>query len=275
MSAGAAVLQTDRADINNQIHSTQIVDLPLINSQGRNFQVLYKILPGFTPARGGSLGIGQSAALHGDPGQRHAAVQQQHQARRRYHQPSVAAAPGRLPAAGGSGGDGQRGEQQLRRGTGNGRRSGDERHHQVRHQHVPRLGMGVSDQQRAEGAQLFLLPLLLHGRSQPRRRRMCRTSSAARSADRSSRTSCSSSPIGNGPRAAWLHRRCGPCPRPRCAPATSTAPAPPSTIPGPAIPTAPAAPRSRTTRFPPTASIRPPAYMANLIPQPNQSVYPE
>ena len=49
VSAGAVALQTDRADINNQIRSSQIVDLPLINSQGRNFQVLYKILPGFTP----------------------------------------------------------------------------------------------------------------------------------------------------------------------------------------------------------------------------------
>src|SRR5215471_6674157 len=49
VSAGAVSLQTDRADINNQIRSEQIVDLPLINSQGRNFQVLYKVLPGFTP----------------------------------------------------------------------------------------------------------------------------------------------------------------------------------------------------------------------------------
>jgi hypothetical protein len=49
VSASATALQTDRADINNQIRSTQITDLPLINSQGRNFQVLYKILPGFTP----------------------------------------------------------------------------------------------------------------------------------------------------------------------------------------------------------------------------------
>src|SRR3954468_4301692 len=49
VTAGAAALQTDRADINNQIGSTQIVNLPLINTQGRNFQVLYKILPGFTP----------------------------------------------------------------------------------------------------------------------------------------------------------------------------------------------------------------------------------
>lgn len=49
VSAGAFTLQTDRADVNNQLSSTQIADLPLINSQGRNFQALYKILPGFTP----------------------------------------------------------------------------------------------------------------------------------------------------------------------------------------------------------------------------------
>ena len=49
VDAGAITLQTDRGDINNQIRSTQITDLPLINSQGRNFQSLYKILPGFTP----------------------------------------------------------------------------------------------------------------------------------------------------------------------------------------------------------------------------------
>jgi len=33
----------------NVIRASQITDLPLINSQGRNFQVLYKTLPGFTP----------------------------------------------------------------------------------------------------------------------------------------------------------------------------------------------------------------------------------
>ena len=49
ISASTVGLQTDRADINNQIQTTQITDLPLINSQGRNFQVIYKILPGFTP----------------------------------------------------------------------------------------------------------------------------------------------------------------------------------------------------------------------------------
>jgi len=49
VSAAAVTLQTDRSDINNEIRSTQITDLPLINTQGRNFQILYKILPGFTP----------------------------------------------------------------------------------------------------------------------------------------------------------------------------------------------------------------------------------
>ena len=38
VSAAIVTLQTDRADINNQIQSTQITNLPLINSQGRNFQ---------------------------------------------------------------------------------------------------------------------------------------------------------------------------------------------------------------------------------------------
>ena len=49
VSALGAVLQTDRADVNNQLQSKQVTDLPMINSQGRNFQALYKILPGFTP----------------------------------------------------------------------------------------------------------------------------------------------------------------------------------------------------------------------------------
>ena len=49
VGAMAVALQTDRADINNQIGSAQLTDLPLINSQGRNFQALFKVLPGFTP----------------------------------------------------------------------------------------------------------------------------------------------------------------------------------------------------------------------------------
>ncbi len=49
VGANAVMLQSDRADVNNQLRAEQITELPLINTQGRNFQVLYKILPGFTP----------------------------------------------------------------------------------------------------------------------------------------------------------------------------------------------------------------------------------
>ncbi len=49
VAASAVTLQTDRADINNVMRSSQITDLLMINSQGRNFQALYKLLPGFTP----------------------------------------------------------------------------------------------------------------------------------------------------------------------------------------------------------------------------------
>jgi hypothetical protein len=49
VNAAAVTLQTDRADINHQMRATEIADLPTANSQGRNFQALYKILPGFTP----------------------------------------------------------------------------------------------------------------------------------------------------------------------------------------------------------------------------------
>ena len=38
INASTVTLQTDRADINNVIRSNQMTDLPLINSQGRNFQ---------------------------------------------------------------------------------------------------------------------------------------------------------------------------------------------------------------------------------------------
>jgi hypothetical protein len=49
VNAAAVTLQTDRADINHVLSASEVVDLPLMNSQGRNFQGLYKILPGFTP----------------------------------------------------------------------------------------------------------------------------------------------------------------------------------------------------------------------------------
>ncbi|HUS06560.1 MAG TPA: TonB-dependent receptor [Bryobacteraceae bacterium] len=47
VGASATVLQTDRADVNSQITQAQITSLPL--GGGRNFQNLYKIIPGFSP----------------------------------------------------------------------------------------------------------------------------------------------------------------------------------------------------------------------------------
>jgi hypothetical protein len=58
VNAAALSLQTDRADVNNQITKTQVMNLPFGGSQGRNFQNLYKLLPGFSPP----------AELHSDAG---------------------------------------------------------------------------------------------------------------------------------------------------------------------------------------------------------------
>jgi Carboxypeptidase regulatory-like domain len=45
----AAPLQTDRADVNTQLQATQLADLPISTAgAGRNFQGLYRIVPGFS-----------------------------------------------------------------------------------------------------------------------------------------------------------------------------------------------------------------------------------
>ncbi|MBI1790886.1 MAG: TonB-dependent receptor [Acidobacteria bacterium] len=54
----ATALQTDRADVNHQIQTAQIVNLPFTGNAGRNWQALYKIIPGFAPP----------AELHSDAG---------------------------------------------------------------------------------------------------------------------------------------------------------------------------------------------------------------
>jgi hypothetical protein len=48
-SSLAAVLQTDKADVNAEISSVQLSELPTTSSYGRNFQSLQKLVPGFTP----------------------------------------------------------------------------------------------------------------------------------------------------------------------------------------------------------------------------------
>jgi hypothetical protein len=58
VSAGAIAMQTDRAEVNHQIQQTQMANLPFTGNAGRNWQALYKVLPGFSPP----------AELHSDAG---------------------------------------------------------------------------------------------------------------------------------------------------------------------------------------------------------------
>lgn len=48
VSAPIAGLQTDRSDVNTQLEATQLANLPITSSAGRNFQALYKLVPGFS-----------------------------------------------------------------------------------------------------------------------------------------------------------------------------------------------------------------------------------
>jgi hypothetical protein len=43
-----APLETSRTDVNTQLNTQQIANLPITSSAGRNFQALYKIIPGFS-----------------------------------------------------------------------------------------------------------------------------------------------------------------------------------------------------------------------------------
>src|SRR5215831_11239244 len=47
VAAGAAVLQTDRADVRTELNSTQLENLPV--PIGRNYQSLFTLVPGITP----------------------------------------------------------------------------------------------------------------------------------------------------------------------------------------------------------------------------------
>jgi hypothetical protein len=49
VTSEVAPLQTDRADVNTQLQATQIADLPIATAgSGRNYQGLYRIVPGFS-----------------------------------------------------------------------------------------------------------------------------------------------------------------------------------------------------------------------------------
>ncbi len=57
VSAAPSVLQADRADVHTDISGREIEDLPVLASNGRNFQNAYRIIPGV-----GLLGENNSAA---------------------------------------------------------------------------------------------------------------------------------------------------------------------------------------------------------------------
>ncbi len=47
VSSAAPILQTETAEVNHQISEAQIAQLPITGSEGRNFQALYTLIPGF------------------------------------------------------------------------------------------------------------------------------------------------------------------------------------------------------------------------------------
>src|SRR5262249_249796 len=49
VTTAAPLLQTDRADVNSEINPVQLAERPTTSRYGRNFQSLYKFVPGFTP----------------------------------------------------------------------------------------------------------------------------------------------------------------------------------------------------------------------------------
>jgi hypothetical protein len=50
IAGSATVLQTDRADVNTQIATSDVADLPITGTNGsRNFESIFKTVPGFTP----------------------------------------------------------------------------------------------------------------------------------------------------------------------------------------------------------------------------------
>ena len=48
VTSAPVALQADRADVNTNITTAQIANLPITSSAGRNYQALYKIVPGFS-----------------------------------------------------------------------------------------------------------------------------------------------------------------------------------------------------------------------------------
>jgi len=70
VTSAAPLLQTDRADVHTDLDAKQIANLPNSSSEGRSFQSLYKIIPGFTPpaetnSQGGNPQRSQTSNVNG------------------------------------------------------------------------------------------------------------------------------------------------------------------------------------------------------------------
>ena len=271
VSASVVTLQTDRADINNQIQSTQITDLPLINSQGRNFQELYKVLPGFTPpveahSDSGNPQRSMVTQANGMPQSSNntkldgATISHPWLPRLVAYLPPVEAVETvNIVSNSFDAEQGMAGGAAMNVTI------------KIGHQRVSRRRLGVPHQQRSEGPQLFLLPLLLHRRSQPRSeecaepvRRHVRRPDQEEQAVLLRRLGAHHAPPGR-------IRACARCPQLPCAQGdfngTGTTVYDPNTG---------AADGTGRTPFPnnviPSNRIDPAAaYMTNLIPAPNQS----
>ena len=66
ISGAAPVLQTDRADVHTNLTMVELENLPLNSDEGRNFQILYKTVPGFsTPTITNSAGGNPQRSMTG------------------------------------------------------------------------------------------------------------------------------------------------------------------------------------------------------------------
>jgi len=60
VTAAATVLQTDRTDVNARLAQQELANLPAMSSAGRNYQALYKLVPGFSLVTEGNSSDGGS-----------------------------------------------------------------------------------------------------------------------------------------------------------------------------------------------------------------------
>ena len=119
VAADTTVLQTDRADVNHQISAEEVTDLPTMGTNGsRNFESVFIDDSGVQPAGSRDFDSGESFGGADILRERRLQYEQQPEARWRERRLSLAAPHRGLHSAIGRHPDGERGDQQLRCGTG-------------------------------------------------------------------------------------------------------------------------------------------------------------